>query len=123
MKLFQQNILILSFSLFSLGGQAQEEIRLSGSFQNLSFSEFVEQLETEYPVHFYYKEAWVESLKVNVEVQSLSIPELMEKVLQGTKPGFAFEPPGSVYLLPEKGVLLRLPDFDSRDISAYRNET
>lgn len=123
MKSFYQYILLSGFLLILLQAQAQDEIRISGTFKNISFTEFAERLEGEYAVQFYYKESWVESLRVNVEFQSLSIPEVMEKVLQGKKPGFAFEPPGSVYLLPEKGLLRRLPDFDSRAISEYKKDT
>ena len=96
----------------SLWAQNKQEIRISASFKNRPFTEFVEQLEKEYNVQFYFKDQWVEGLLVNLEIREASIPEMMDKLLQGREQSYVFEPPATIFLLPERAMLRPLPEFN-----------
>ena len=99
--------------LLSMVGYSQEkdEIKVSETFKNVDFEEFVRQVEAKYPVHFFYKKEWVESLKVSVNAQNLTIPELMRLVLLPTLMDFDYQTPGTIYILPDKKFAKELPLF------------
>jgi len=111
MKFLLTGILFLLLLISRVMAQPVEEIRINGSFKNLTFQEFVSTLENSYPVHFFYQEQWIKSLKVNVEAQNLPLSELMSNILLPTLLDFAIEPPGTVYLLPDKEFVHQLPDY------------
>ncbi len=106
----------------SLWAQNKQEIRISASFKDRSFTEFVEQLEKEYSVQFYFKDQWVEGLLVNLEIREVSIPEMMDKLLQGREQGYAFEPPGTIFMLPGKGMIWPLPEYNPERQSVGEEE-
>ncbi|MGQ7871309.1 TonB-dependent receptor [Sunxiuqinia sp. sy24] len=112
MKLLLQYVLVLSLFPMALWAQNRDEIRISASFKNRPFPDVVEQLEKEYDLQFYFKEQWVEGLFVNLEIRELSIPEMMDKLLQGREQGYAFEPPNTIFLLPGKAMIWPLPEYD-----------
>ena len=97
--------------LSEIAAQQKNEIKINGLFRNLSFDEFVSQIESEYPVHFYFDENWVKSLQVNIDARQLTVPQLMEKLLLPTLLDYIFMPPGKIYLLPDKKFVKALPDY------------
>jgi hypothetical protein len=111
MKSLAIYILIFFGLLSGLSGQPKPEIHVSGLFRNLSFTDFVSNLETQYPIHFYYDEEWVKSVKVNIDARQLTIPELMDKLLLPTMLDYVYQPPGDVYLLPDKKFVKKLPEY------------
>lgn len=102
-------ILLFFFFLSGLLGQTTEPLRISGSFKNLTFEQFVDQMESRYPVRFYFREQWVQTLRVNIEAEQLPITDLMNKLLASTPLGFVYQPPGSLFVLPDKKFVHRLP--------------
>ena len=111
MKFFSVYIVVFFFCLPALVAQQKEELRINGSFRNLTFQEFTAKLENQYPLHFYYLDQWTDSIHVNVESSSLSVPELMDKVLQTTALDFIYQGPGTVFILPDKKFVRQLPEF------------
>lgn len=91
--------------------QTVDEPVISGTFRNMSFEDFVQSLEAKYPLHFYFKQEWVAKLKVNLDVDSLSLSSVMESVLLPTLMDFDYEAPGKVYILPDKKFAKQLPEF------------
>ena len=111
MKIIAVYILFSLVLFTNLKAQTQEEILISGSFKNMNFQEFASQLESHYPVHFFYQEQWVKALSVNIEAQDLPISELMSRILLPTFLDFSIQPSGLIYLLPDKKFVHRLPDY------------
>jgi len=111
MKFFAIYILVFFSFLSDLSGQEKDNIQISGSFRNLTFQEFVTRLEKEYPVHFYFEEKWVGSFVVNLDAKNLSVPEVMNKLLVSTKLDYVYQPPGSVFILPDKKFVHQLPEY------------
>ena len=111
MKTILKIVILLGIVPLHLFAQKNEAITINGSFKALSFPEFVAQMEANYPIHFYYKDEWVDSIEVNLTTDSTTIPNLMDKVLKGTKLDYAFIPPGTIYLLPTKKFVHSLPSY------------
>jgi len=94
-----------------LSAQPKDDIRINGSFRNLTFQEFATRLEQQYPIHFYFGESWVSSLQVNLDAENLSVPELMDKLLLTTTLDYLYQSPGSIYILPDKKFVRQLPEY------------
>ena len=104
-------LLLSVITLFRLNAQVIGEVRITGSFSNLSFQEFVTQLETKYKIRFFYQEQWVKSVVVNLEAKDVPLSELMERILLPALLDFSVQPPRTVYIIPDKKFVHRLPDF------------
>lgn len=104
-------ILISVLFRIQLSAQQGNEIKITGTFHKMSFPDFVVEIEKHYPLHFFYQEKWVQNVVVDVDAQDLSITQLMDRVLLPTLLDYAYSPPGSVYILPNKKFVHVLPDY------------
>lgn len=111
MKFLTIYIVVFLGLLSGLSGQPKQEIRVNGLFRNVSFNEFVTNLETQYQVHFYYDENWVNTIKINIDARQLSIPDLMDRVLLPTMLDYVYQSPGDIYILPDKKFVKSLPEY------------
>ena len=111
MKFLATTILVFFVFLADLSAQPKDDIRINGSFRNLTFQEFATRLEQQYPIHFYFGESWVSSLQVNLDAENLSVPELMDKLLLTTTLDYLYQSPGSIYILPDKKFVRQLPEY------------
>ena len=111
MKFLATTILVFFVFLADLSAQPKDDIRINGSFRNLTFQEFATRLEQQYPIHFYFGESWVSSLHVNLDAENLSVPELMDKLLLTTTLDYLYQSPGSIYILPDKKFVRQLPEY------------
>jgi hypothetical protein len=111
MKFLATYILVFFVFLADLSAQPKDDIRINGSFRNLTFQEFATRLEQQYPIHFYFGESWVSSLQVNLDAENLSVPELMDKLLLTTTLDYLYQSPGSIYILPDKKFVRQLPEY------------
>ena len=111
MKFLATTILVFFVFLAELSAQPKDDIRINGSFRNLTFQEFATRLEQQYPIHFYFGESWVSSLQVNLDAENLSVPELMDKLLLTTTLDYLYQSPGSIYILPDKKFVRQLPEY------------
>lgn len=111
MKFSASAIILFFFSISCLSGQTKEELQINGNFSNLTFQQFVDTMESRYPVHFYYDEKWVKSLQVNIHAEQLSIKDLMNKLLTATLLDYIYQPPGSIFILPDKKFVYQLPEY------------
>jgi hypothetical protein len=111
MKFLATYVLVFFFFLSNLIGQQKETIQITGSFRNLTFQELVTKLEKQYPLHFYFEEKWVKSLQVNMEAENLSVPEFMDELLLPTMLDYVYQPPGAIFILPDKKFVHQLPEY------------
>jgi hypothetical protein len=111
MKFLFLYIFVFFLFLSRLSGQKQEAIKISGSFKNMNFQEFVKNLETRYPIHFFYNSEWVKSIEINTEVQSVSIPELMDKLLSTSGLDYIYQSPANIFLFPDSTFVKQLPEY------------
>ncbi len=102
-------ILLINTLIFY--GQQQKEIKVSCSFIDVPFEDFVNELEQKNNLQFFYLEPWIDSLKVNVKADTITISSLMALVLKSTGFGFVFKSPDRVYLLPDNTFIHQIPDY------------
>jgi len=123
MKSFITASILFFCCLWGLSAQTREELQVTGNFQNLTFQQLVSQLESQYPLHFYYDEKWVDSLQVNINANQLPITELLYKVLLPTSMDYLYQPPGTIFILPNKKFARQLPEyhFSSDESEAVQN--
>ena len=80
--------LIVCISLISrLYGQ--DSLRVSVSFQNESFSNFVRTIESSTPLRFFYNPKQTDSIKVKLTAQEISVNDLLSRVFANTNLNFA----------------------------------
>lgn len=111
MRAIDTYILILFLFPVSLSGQQKKDVLISGTYKDLNFSDFSSLLEKEYNVQFFFKEEWVDSLKINLVAQSLLLSQLMDQVLVATLLDYIIASPGTVFILPDKKFAHELPYF------------
>jgi len=79
-KLLTLILLLLSFSI-SIFSQEEQAVFISGSFQNISFAEFADKLDSDYGIDLFYRDAWVEDIRVNVVGDSLDLGDILNTLL------------------------------------------
>lgn len=80
--LVKTSILVL-LCLGKLKGQTSE-IYISGAYTNIDFNEFVVEIENQYPVRFYYRPEWVDSLIVTGSFTHQPLGEVISSILKDT---------------------------------------
>lgn len=76
-------ILIL-FIVISLTSKAQEKYRITRDYKDIGFDEFVERVETVFPVRFYYDKEWIRDLKLKHYGENLTLKEVLDSLFKGT---------------------------------------
>ena len=77
-------IFLFSLPLISLWPQQIDELRISGSFKQQPLLSVFNQLETKYPVKFYFKEEWFVGDTVNIDLVSVSFEEAVSILANGS---------------------------------------
>ncbi|MBK5277855.1 MAG: TonB-dependent receptor [Bacteroidia bacterium] len=97
--------------LTSLCSIAQDDKPITAEFKNLTFDEFVNQIEKNTAYHFLYDKSWTDSLKVNLSVLRKIVPEILDQMFQNTELRYAIDKNHSIYISLGQSVLTDLP-FD-----------
>ena len=122
---------LLAFCLLvSLQGQlwSQEggEVKLSGRFRHIVIIDFLNRIESSYPVKFYYRNSWFIKDSVDIILDGRTMEESIQEILSG-KPytyriinenKFVFLPKENVAML--EGNLLNYSDNFTTDLSFIR---
>ncbi len=110
-------IFIVFLSLWT-GAWGQSETRISGSFQNMPFIQFVEELERRTDHRFFFNPVWVDSLIVNVNLTNTTLQETLDEVLKETELKYAITSSRAVYLTLKEPLVISLPiDFFDSSIA------
>lgn len=92
-------IILFTFIIGSLRAQNIEKITITGNYQNTSFTTFIQELEAQHPVQFFFIEDWIEGIKVNGQFNNLPLAQVLKEVLQGTVLSFIFYGPRYIVLM------------------------
>lgn len=79
-----------------------QEVRVNQTFQDVPFVQMVESLESEYSLHFFYQEEWLDSLSVSFQATDMSLPAVLDRALEGT---------GLQYYLGDDGAVILSQQF------------
>lgn len=101
-------LLLISVASFS---QSSPELKISGNYQGLSFIQFVDEVEQAFPIKFYFNKAWIESIQVNLNSDSIPLNKALDKILIHSFLGYYISDEGNVYILPDKSLAPELPDY------------
>lgn len=96
---------VFAFLGFVLAMNAQgpgEKISLE--LQNAGFPDYVDAVEKQTGVRFYYQEAWMKDIVVNLAGDSLDLETTLRQVLSGSGKYHHFLTPDRVVILPEKRI-------------------
>jgi hypothetical protein len=88
-------ILILSFT-FNLG--AQEKYKISGNYKDLSFKDFVTIAESIFDVKFFYKNEWLNNLKLGDYADCTTISCVLDNLFRGTTLHYIIEESGNIVI-------------------------
>ena len=85
---YAASIIALLVHAYSAYGQ-QKAYLISGDFRNTKFTEMVETIESDSPYRFYYKPKDVDTLKVNLQANELTIQSVLDNVLEDSGLSFS----------------------------------
>jgi len=101
---YAASIIALLVHAYSAYGQ-QKAYLISGDFRNTKFTEMVESIESNSPYRFYYKPKDVDTLKVNLQANELTIQSVLNNVLEDS--GLSFSLISSHTVIITTGVQIR----------------
>ena len=76
-------VIWISFCPLEALGQV-EKIYISGSFNNVSFDDFIKKIEDQHPVRFYYNPEWIDSIQVTGTFDHQYIKDVFSIILKNT---------------------------------------
>jgi len=112
---------LLLFAFISISNYAfgQQRNLVNGNFNNLTFTKFVSQIESETDYHFYYDLLYTDSLTVNAVVEGKTMNKVLDEVFTGTNFHYAIDPFNNIFITHVREILTRLPaGFFGTDSSA-----
>ncbi len=115
MKLKVQ-ILILTLFLFPVLS-AQEEMKITWNYDNLSFKDFVSKAESTYKLKFFYREEWVKDLKPGDYPGISSLTDLLDKLFRGKSLFYFIDGSGNVVIT--KNFAVKVPDSNISEEANY----
>lgn len=89
-------------------GQVNQLLTIEKEYQGHSFTEALNEIETDYAVHFYYGENWIDSLTLNFSTRELSINQFIEKALSASQYTFIIHNNQTIYIVPRHTVIYNL---------------
>lgn len=101
---------------------AQERYGISGKQEELSFTDFVKQIESELPVKFFYREDWVHDLRVGPFSACRTLQCILDSLFNGTSLHYFMEESGNIIITNEYAVKVEFsPAEASQDILPERS--
>ena len=100
-------LLILLMAGTSVHGQRAQLI--NGTFTNVSFNAFVNEVEANTTYRFYYDKRWTDSLMVNVVAQQQPLRNVLESMFANSDLHYAISPDQTVFITRQRPILMQLP--------------
>lgn len=104
-------VFFLYLLLFTIKAFAQkpDDKLITGNYTGLSFSEFVQKVESQTHFHFYYSETDMDSLSVTISVKNAHITSVLDKVFQRTKFHYSMDNDGHIFITKGFTLATKLP--------------
>lgn len=110
-------IILIGFLWFSIMLQAQvlDSMRISIKMTNSSFQEFAQKVEEQSSVKLIFKDDWVKSIKVNIDVKNENLLTTLNGMLKNSDlHANIFQ--NYIILLQNDELITQLPDYNKKDI-------
>jgi hypothetical protein len=100
------------------------DLHIQENLNGLIFKEFVERVESNHPVHFFYNPDWADSIIVEYPSELTSLTEILGQVLKGKNIYPLIDPDGNIILTKDMPVRANLPSgfFEMPD-QLYKNKS
>jgi hypothetical protein len=128
MKVFPV-ISILFFLALSQNLKSQDTVlRFSGHFDELPFTEFAETIKQQTGVNFYYREAWVQNIRLSISGSDLPLLSILDSIFKAGELQYFLDEWNHLFLTDTLSLLSQLPayevsaDSDSADLAKLRDE-
>jgi len=109
---------LLSFFLLLLTGMTvlgqDDDVRISGDFRDVLFEDFVEAVEEQHSLRFYYMDSWVRGIRVSARGEETSLRSTLDRVLLPAGLSWYMDEAGGVYLSNSGSYSGKLPDYAGR---------
>ena len=115
---------VVIFAMIILGitssySWSQTETRVSGEFKNVTFTQFIEELEKKSDYRFFFNPVWVDSLVITIIVSDKTISEILDEVLIDAELKYAITQAHQVYITLKAPVATELPiDFFDNSVAS-----
>ena len=94
-------------ALYAQGG----DVMFHGDFQDVTFDEFVEGVEAQTGVTFYYLESWIRGVRVTATGEEISLRRTLDRTLLPAGLYYHLEGQREIYLTNQNPYISRLPDY------------
>jgi hypothetical protein len=113
-------IILISFCPVETSGQ-EEKVYISGSFNNVSFENFIKEIEDQHLIRFYYNPDWLDSIEVTGNFDHHNLKDVFSIILKNTTLKYHYYN-GNVFLTDH--YTLKTDFFDKDNwIPTYKNDT
>lgn len=97
--------------LINLQAQVNQEEYILGSYNNISLQEFIEEMENKYNTRIFFKKEWIDSIYVNISIDSTPISEAFKEILKPTTLTSYFQIPNRIFIIPKDKKIQPLPQY------------
>ncbi len=91
-------LILMIFLLLTAKAGAQEKYKLPGNFKDLTFKEFVAKTEKLLPVKFFYKDEWVNGLKLGEYPDCSTLSCILDNLFKGSALFYFIEESGNIVI-------------------------
>ena len=106
---------VFGFLLLQYPAMGQRDQLISLHLVNVTFTQFVKEVENKSTCHFYYDPAEIADLHITINSDKLSIADLLQKVFQNTGLQYAVDVAGRIFITKQKQIQTTLfPEFFDR---------
>jgi len=88
-----------------------QDILFNGNFRDVTFEEFVVELETQTGISFYFMEEWTRGIRVTVSGDDISLRRTLDRVLLPASLTYYMNEYNQIYLSDKSPMVYRLPDY------------
>ena len=90
-------------------GQVNSSAVISGQFNDISFGQFVHDLEARTPYRFYYNPSATDSLRVRLQETDKTLPYILTRIFEETSLRFAIDDQMRVFITTDQAIRIDLP--------------
>lgn len=104
----------ICFLCFLFHGNAigQKRVLITGDYRDITFGNFVTDIESKTDYHFFYNSINTDSLRVTTSFRDKPITEILNSILSGSQLHFAVDNEGNVFITEGRAIMADLPsDF------------
>jgi hypothetical protein len=104
-RYFLMGLLVFGF----LGLEAQDQQRVTHDFRGYRFDQFIKELSSNFPYHFYYDPVETDSVVVEVDAHDLPVSKLMDTVFRAAGLHYSVDSGGRVFISRQFQIMTALP--------------